>query len=728
MRASSIEPLTLDGYPADTICVIDGFEQASAAECASLVEVLLRGGIARAILLTRNASALTTLRPELQLPTRFIGPADLDFTEAELAALAADHPHTVDTAAVHWASSGHPFLSRTLLVAGADPARTSEIWAPHLLESLPDAQSRRAALEASLCPAVDVDVLTDLASTDSPAQLIADLVQAGLGTISGGDFQFVPAFARSLAAHALRELDPERARHIRECAIAHFREHARHALAVFELLVDLEAWAELWPHFANRIAPQFAEHPAADAVIARVPRAVDGADGTVTAIRTVLASTNDRSVPPHRVTEVRAALAEIAARPESQTPEERALRALAEFALVWSIRDWDGIAASIAHVQAASSTLDAATHARHDTALRWANIYSAIALTLLARINDSGRALDAIGSPLPEAETNGMAIMRAFNQAMRGEVSAARLVLENEVDDAPVSGPWSVRYTIAQAAVAIESGDPLGSRALLHQLAPALDTALEWPYAVIVYSRTHIATDPIAGIEDVDRVLREYRGRPISPGVQDLLHSAVGDLALAAGDVPRAKRLVAPRGEDDVALILTAARISLITGEAHAIDELRRLADRDDVWPRLRAQTFLLLSVHLYRHGDTDGAQHALRRALAITGPQQIRLIHSLTPHSELTAIAALAGVELPGNVHGSNPLEQPLTPVSLTARELHLLQRLTTPALLREIAASEFVAITTIKSQAASLYRKLGVNSRSEAVSAARKRGLIGD
>ncbi len=45
-----------------------------------------------------------------------------------------------------------------------------------------------------------------------------------------------------------------------------------------------------------------------------------------------------------------------------------------------------------------------------------------------------------------------------------------------------------------------------------------------------------------------------------------------------------------------------------------------------------------------------------------------------------------------------------------------------------REIADESFVSTNTVKTQARSIYSKLGVSSRAEAVACARTAGLIGD
>jgi LuxR family transcriptional regulator, maltose regulon positive regulatory protein len=62
----------------------------------------------------------------------------------------------------------------------------------------------------------------------------------------------------------------------------------------------------------------------------------------------------------------------------------------------------------------------------------------------------------------------------------------------------------------------------------------------------------------------------------------------------------------------------------------------------------------------------------------------------------------------------------------TLTAAELRLLPLLSTHLSFPEIGAELFVSRTTIKSQALSIYRKLGTQSRSQAVARARELGLL--
>ena len=62
----------------------------------------------------------------------------------------------------------------------------------------------------------------------------------------------------------------------------------------------------------------------------------------------------------------------------------------------------------------------------------------------------------------------------------------------------------------------------------------------------------------------------------------------------------------------------------------------------------------------------------------------------------------------------------------TLTDAELRLLPQLATHLSFPEIAGELFLSRNTIKSQAISIYRKLGASSRSQAVTRSRELGLL--
>jgi LuxR family maltose regulon positive regulatory protein len=70
--------------------------------------------------------------------------------------------------------------------------------------------------------------------------------------------------------------------------------------------------------------------------------------------------------------------------------------------------------------------------------------------------------------------------------------------------------------------------------------------------------------------------------------------------------------------------------------------------------------------------------------------------------------------------------VEDPKTPFLPSSRELEILRYLATGLSNREIAAELYISLNTMKTHVRSLYRRLGVSSRSQAVAAGRAQGLL--
>jgi LuxR family maltose regulon positive regulatory protein len=129
--------------------------------------------------------------------------------------------------------------------------------------------------------------------------------------------------------------------------------------------------------------------------------------------------------------------------------------------------------------------------------------------------------------------------------------------------------------------------------------------------------------------------------------------------------------------------------------------------------PWCAVQTHLELTrVHLAL-ADLTAAQVALDRAAAVLR-RRPRL-------GRLAADAASAQDEVRRLGKRRDPRQS-----GLTAAELRLLPLLTTHLSFREIAEQLYVSRNTVKTQAISVYRKLNVSSRSEAIARARELGLV--
>jgi LuxR family maltose regulon positive regulatory protein len=119
-----------------------------------------------------------------------------------------------------------------------------------------------------------------------------------------------------------------------------------------------------------------------------------------------------------------------------------------------------------------------------------------------------------------------------------------------------------------------------------------------------------------------------------------------------------------------------------------------------------------LARVHLAL-ADVEGARTLMREAdkILVRRPDLGTLV------TEAAALRARLARVRGSDVAGAS---------TLTAAELRLLPMLSTHLSFPEIATEMFLSRTTIKSEAMSIYRKLGVSSRSQAVTRSRELGLL--
>jgi LuxR family maltose regulon positive regulatory protein len=129
--------------------------------------------------------------------------------------------------------------------------------------------------------------------------------------------------------------------------------------------------------------------------------------------------------------------------------------------------------------------------------------------------------------------------------------------------------------------------------------------------------------------------------------------------------------------------------------------------------PQLAVQTRIHLAQSHLALGDVAGARTLMREIDVVLGrrPDLGTLV------DQAQDLRTRLAKEHGPSIHGAS---------SLTAAELRVLPLLATHLSFAEIGAGMFLSPHTVKSQATSLYRKLGASSRSQAVVRCRELGLL--
>ncbi|MDN4599470.1 helix-turn-helix domain-containing protein [Leifsonia virtsii] len=338
----------------------------------------------------------------------------------------------------------------------------------------------------------------------------------------------------------------------------------------------------------------------------------------------------------------------------------------------------------------------------------------------------------------------------AVCRAMNGEyVGAERVIREGGIADDVTRGDAEATvndYPFFLAAILVASAAFDGARlrslsARVRSIDPEDETmevtarAAE-AMALLVEGRLDQAAAAVAAITHGTAVdQRQYMVRGFALGMQ-------ADILLARGDPRRALRLLEgvdstgshslcfdmqrasahlQLGQEREALAATAGCIRV--GAEHCLRTLppillRRAIALERLGHEARADAAFAEAFH---HILSSGSATPL---LTLPRAETLRLLHRLREaNPDLAAQAA----EIAARVEAvpRDPEEPPSLP-RLSPREQALAERLRSGATLTQIAQDGHVSINTIKSQARSLYAKLGVSGRDEAVSLLERRGYF--
>ena len=304
----------------------------------------------------------------------------------------------------------------------------------------------------------------------------------------------------------------------------------------------------------------------------------------------------------------------------------------------------------------------------------------------------------------------------ALTHALAGDVPDARRWIATAEERTWAQGivneyPGSM-LRIAQARVALEDGDPAASIAFLDRVWPIIDTIEHWPLLGAVRALAdHASGRPEEGLARL-RSLRSQRGakmRSSRPAAR-ALDATEAALALAAGDLVSARRLSVHRS-DGADVRLAVARVALHDGDHERA--LRLVAETRPTTPDQRMAYLATSAVVLRRLDRRDECDAlvrqvaAMQRALGLHTPLLLVADRDRDlfdhPYAEASAASAPSAA-----------------PPRLTPREAIVLSELARTANVDEVAARLHVSPNTVKSQRRTLYRKLGVTRREDALAVA--------
>jgi LuxR family maltose regulon positive regulatory protein len=344
------------------------------------------------------------------------------------------------------------------------------------------------------------------------------------------------------------------------------------------------------------------------------------------------------------------------------------------------------------------------------------------------------RWLSCLGDAAVE-ESPPLAVLAGWVSALTGQTAAAErwasIADAASFDQVPMDGTASFDSSRAMLRAVM---CPSGSEQMMVDASSAMDQEPSWsPWrdtALLLSAHAHL----LAGDVDAAEVLFvEAIAVGDTVGNTDTVVDGEAELALlsmergrwaeAADHVGRALAIVDEHRLKDYAVSVLpfamAARLAVHRGDLETADReltraMRARPSCTFVLPFFAVRARLQLAKAFSTLGDQGSARHLLREIdeLLLHRPALGALVDQVSAVREAVTANAQIGAS------GAAPL---------TGAELRLLPYLQTHLTIAEIGERLFVSRNTVSSEVASIYRKLGVSSRSEAVQQATSVGLLG-
>ena len=285
-----------------------------------------------------------------------------------------------------------------------------------------------------------------------------------------------------------------------------------------------------------------------------------------------------------------------------------------------------------------------------------------------------------------------------------------------------------------QGRVAFERGDLVSAERVLEQ---SLSVSEDCRPAFALVSQLSLsrvwladgrAGEALSGVERARGFLPPESTSPLL----DLCHALEGRIAIETGDLDRATRCAQSLPPGNRASLLQA-RIELARSELDRADDALAQCTQTTIRERL---DIALLSARVAHTRNPDEADALLAEAVAVAKIEGFVVavtddLVELQPR--LTLLLRSGRIEQYEQAVLDRLERDPTIPNAdgrtsgpLSSRELTVVRYLASRRTNKEIAAELFVSTNTLKTHVKRIYQKLGVSSRIEAVTEARRLGLL--
>lgn len=684
----------------------------------------------RVVLVGTTLLEVTLSRHRLLHPEAFIGAEALSFTGDEIRLLHSGDPTGLAPDAILEETSGWPIAVRLMMIGGARPAgaasSASSFLGSYVREHVLGALSPEIAdfvLEASICSELTPELAAAVADLPDAGDLLESCVRLGLFLdrfegAHGPVYRWHASFARRCAE--IVATDPERAARAHRRAAAFLEDTdpiaaIGHSLRAGDTAIARQTLLRHWLGLVVGAAAAEVERAATD-ILRRDPE-----DAQILLVRACASDV----LGSHRVAQ------ELSRRAEGMIAGDAgaADRDVLHIARLFVTDERADVAAASARVR--QMLLDGDSTALCDRAA----LNYLLGWTEIRHSGDPARPLEYFSAAAREAHGSGDRQLEkrslghlAFGQTWAGQLVAARASLREiePLDD--VNLPWN---TYAGGSAAAAAGYVAYWAGELDRAAHEFGTIVAKGGADRAFTSIARMMMAYAAAENGD--LAACRRAAI--GIQDipvevthgvawaaLRESSVALLEAAVGQQDRGMRIARRyihRPDLPIVNVALAGLLRRAGDYAAALEMLRSLHTFVDV-SYVKSATLITAAVMRRHGGHHEDAHELCEAAVAVAAQEDIKLLFG----PQETAVRRL----LSEHVHFGTQFEDFIgsclaadgagSVVScLSDRERDVFRQLQTARTLPEIADELQVSINTVKTHQRSIYRKLGVSSRREAV-----------
>ncbi|MFF5753925.1 LuxR C-terminal-related transcriptional regulator [Streptomyces longwoodensis] len=341
---------------------------------------------------------------------------------------------------------------------------------------------------------------------------------------------------------------------------------------------------------------------------------------------------------------------------------------------------------------------------------------------------------DGASTVLPRVESLGRLALIEYLEGWPGRAERYARAALSESERFGLHGPVGPDLArLVLAGVAVDRGELGRAQELLD---PTPDTTAQDPVAAVGRS---IVTARLLLARGRSRAAAETAGAPVpavvtSPWAEGRATLVAAEAHLAEGRPDAAAQVLREVADDDPECAVGAARAHVAAGDpSAALRVLDGATAHRRLGPAVRVRAALARAHAAQVEGDRAAARHLLADALQDARRDRLRrpFAEALPWVEPLLAAPPLrhlaAGWLLPDAEAPARRAEPaPVLVERLSGRERDVLARLAELMSTEEIAADLYVSVNTVKTHVKSVYRKLAVNRRHDAVRRARELGLL--